>query len=119
MYNLEFDQAHRSFGDWRNQHPDDPLAPASDAAAYLFSEFDRLHILQSEFFTHDQHFITDHKLTPDPALKRKFEAELAQAKILASKTPAPTLGLPRSSPPASIPTNWPSSKSATPPPFRK
>jgi len=88
MYNLEFDQAHRSFGDWRNQHPDDPLAPASDAAAYLFSEFDRLHILQSEFFTHDQHFITDHKLTPDPALKRKFEAELAQAKILASKTPS-------------------------------
>ena len=31
-----------------------------------FSEFDRLHILQSEFFTHDQHFITDHKLAPDP-----------------------------------------------------
>jgi len=88
MYNLEFDQAHRSFNEWRNQHPEDPLAPASDAAAYLFSEFDRLHILQSEFFTHDQHFITDHKLTPDPALKRKFEAELAQAKTLAAKTPS-------------------------------
>ena len=87
MYNLEFDQAHRSFAEWQSLHPDDPLAPASDAAAYLFSEFDRLHILQSEFFTHDQHFITDHKLMPDPVLKRKFEATLAQAKALASRSP--------------------------------
>jgi len=88
MYNLEFDQAHRSFAEWHSQHPDDPLAPVSDAAAYLFTEFDRLHILQSEFFTHDQHFITDHKLSPDPALKTKFEAALAQARALASRTPA-------------------------------
>ena len=51
-------------------------------------EFDRLHILQSEFFTHDQHFITDHKLTPDPALKRKFEADLAQARAIAVKSPS-------------------------------
>src|ERR1035438_9208529 len=56
MYNLQFAQAHETFRDWEGIHPDDPLAAASDAAQYLFAEFDRMHILQSEFFTHDQHF---------------------------------------------------------------
>ena len=45
MYNLQFDAAHRTFGEWQRQHPADPLGPVSDAAAYLFAEFDRLHIL--------------------------------------------------------------------------
>jgi tetratricopeptide (TPR) repeat protein len=88
MYNLEFDRAHQSFAEWQRLHPEDPLGPVSDAAAYLFAEFDRLHILQSEFFTHDQHFITDHKLTPDPTLKRKFESQLAAAKNLAGRKPS-------------------------------
>ncbi|HUB34152.1 MAG TPA: hypothetical protein VMA31_14020 [Bryobacteraceae bacterium] len=87
MYNLQFGQAHNSFQEWTREHPADPMGPVSDAAAYLFSEFDRLHILQSEFFTHDQHFVTDHKLTPDPGIKQKFEAALASARSLASRAP--------------------------------
>ena len=59
MYNLQFEEAHRSFARWQALRPEDALGPASDAAAYLFGEFDRLHILQSEFFIHDDHFITD------------------------------------------------------------
>jgi len=88
MYNLDFTQAHAVFRGYEAQHPDDPLGPASDAAAYLFSEFDRLHILQAEFFTHDQHFVTDHKLTPDPVLGRNFDAALASARNLAARSPA-------------------------------
>ncbi len=87
MYNLQFAEAHQTFRTWQDQHPEDPMGPVSDAAAYLFSEFDRLHILQSEFFTHDQHFITDHKLTPDPVLKRQFEAALEKTRGLASARP--------------------------------
>jgi hypothetical protein len=87
MYNLQFTQAHDSFQQWERQHPDDPMGPVSDAAAYLFSEFDRLHILQSEFFTHDQHFVTDHKLSPDTAVEQKFEAALASARELAARSP--------------------------------
>jgi hypothetical protein len=87
MYDLQFADAHRTFGDWQNTHPDDPMGPASDAAAYLFAEFDRLHILQSEFFTHEQHFITDHKLVPDVVAKRKFEASLDAARRLAARDP--------------------------------
>ncbi|HEY1337579.1 MAG TPA: hypothetical protein VGF59_08715 [Bryobacteraceae bacterium] len=87
MYNLQFAEAHQTFHEFERQHPEDAMGPVSDAAAYLFAEFDRLHILQSEFFTHDQHFITDHKLTPDPAVKRNFEACLAAAEKLAGRTP--------------------------------
>jgi len=87
MYDLQFADAHRTFEDWQNSHTDDPMGPASDAAAYLFGEFDRLHILQSEFFTHGQHFITDHKLAPDPAVKRKFDAALNATRRLAARAP--------------------------------
>ena len=87
MYNLQFEEAHRSFARWQMLRPEDALGPASDAAAYLFSEFDRLHILQSEFLADDDHFATDHKLAPDPALKRRFEAALATAGALAARTP--------------------------------
>jgi hypothetical protein len=88
MYNLEFVEAHQSFQEWERLKPDDPLGPVSDAAAYLFSEFDRLHILQSEFFTHDQHFITDNKLSPDPELKRQFLATLQASRALAARAPS-------------------------------
>jgi hypothetical protein len=82
MYNLQFDDAHRTFRQWENAHPGDPLGPASDAAAYLFSEFDRLHILQSEFFAEDQNFLKMSKLTPDPSVKAGFEAALRSTQQL-------------------------------------
>ena len=87
MYNMQFDQAHRTFAEWERLHPDDPMGPASDAAAYLFTEFDRLHILQSEFFVQEAHFYTDTKLTPDPTLKQKFDEALDQAIRLVGPTP--------------------------------
>ena len=90
MYNLQFAQSHLTFQDWQRRHPDDPLAAASDAAQYLFAEFDRMHILQSEFFTHDQHFITDHKLAPDLAVKRRFDEALAASRGLANRRPGNT-----------------------------
>jgi hypothetical protein len=88
MYNMQFAEAHRTFEEYRRLSPTDPMGPVSDAAAYLFGEFDRLHILQSEFFTHDQHFITDHKLQPDPEVRRKFDAALAASTALSKRAPA-------------------------------
>jgi hypothetical protein len=87
LYNLDFDAGHSAFQEWERLHPNDPMGPVSDAAAYLFSEFARLHILESEFFIHDQHFMLDNKLTPDPALKRNFDASLALTKKLAAQAP--------------------------------
>ena len=88
MYDLQFSQAHDTFHEVERDHPQDPLGPASDAAAYLFTEFDRLHILQSEFFVHDQHFYTDRKLTPDPQLRRSFEADLEAVRRLTGPAPS-------------------------------
>jgi hypothetical protein len=84
MYDLQFTTAHKTFADYAQSHPNDPLAPASDAAAYLFAEFDRLHILQSEFFVQDDNFRHPKKLYSDPAVRRAFDADLAKADGLAS-----------------------------------
>lgn len=84
MYNLAFDKAHETFQAFEKLHPDDPMGPVSDAAAWLFAEFDRLHILQSEFFTDDSNFTGRQRLTPDSSVKQKFEAALAQTEPLVS-----------------------------------
>ncbi len=83
MYNLAFDDAHRCFHEWERLHPQDPFGPVSDAAAYLFFEFDRLKVLRSEFFTADKAFVDSRKLTPDPQIKTAFEADLERSKELA------------------------------------
>jgi hypothetical protein len=80
MYNLSFDGAHRIFETWAQAHPSDPEAPVFDAAAYLFSEFDHLQILQSEFFLDDRNFTNKGRLTPDPQVKMKFDAALEESK---------------------------------------
>ena len=36
MYSLDFGGAHAEIAGWIQAHPEDPLGPASDAAAYLF-----------------------------------------------------------------------------------
>ena len=82
MYNLEFASAHDVFAEWQRLHPQDPLGPVSDAAAFLFSEFDRLHILEAEFFTNDKNFENQKQLTPDPQIKQKFDAQLEKTKVL-------------------------------------
>jgi len=79
MYNLQFEEAHRTFNGWEQLHPDDPLGPASDAAAYLFSELDRLGVLQWELFLDDEKFKRSRKLTPDPATRQAFDKALAKS----------------------------------------
>jgi hypothetical protein len=94
MYDLEFDQAHRTFADFERQHPEVPLGPVSNAAAYLFAEFDRLKILQSEFFVEDGLFRRRPKVTADPDVRAKFNAELSKSEQLSndilSKSPRDT-----------------------------
>ncbi len=85
MYNLQFEEAHRMFQSWEQAHPADPLGPVSDAAAYLFSEFDRLHILESELFTDDAKFESRAKLAPDPKAKQAFQQSLDAGQQLADK----------------------------------
>jgi len=85
LYNLQFAEAHRSFAEWQRVNPTDPLGPISEAAAYLFTEFDRLRILESEFFLDDGNFTTREKLSPDPVIKKKFLNALAAGQLLADR----------------------------------
>jgi hypothetical protein len=85
MYNLQFDAAHQVFTDFQKAHPEDPLGPVSNAAAYLFAEFDRLHVLESELFTDNNKFEARSKPAPDAKTKSAFEAELAKSDVLADR----------------------------------
>lgn len=83
LYNLDFNGAHRDFGEWMKQHPSDPLGPASDAAAYLFGEFNRLGIIDVQLFADDSRFNSRNRLTPDPAARKGFDDRASQADALA------------------------------------
>ncbi|HEY4045451.1 MAG TPA: hypothetical protein VGM27_01185 [Acidobacteriaceae bacterium] len=85
MYNLDFVTAHRDFDAWQKLHPEDPMGPACHAAAYLFTEFERLGVLESQLFTDDKRFDNRQKLSPDPQVKNMINAELDQADSLAAK----------------------------------
>ena len=94
MYDLQFAAAHKTFAEYAQVYPEDPLAAVSDAAAYLFAEFDRLKILQSEFFVHDENFRGEHqKLNADPAVRKAFDADLAKADALAKTRCGQCLGI--------------------------
>jgi hypothetical protein len=85
MYNLDFEGAHQTFVGWESAHPQDPLGPVSNAAAYLFSEFARLHVLESQLFTDDQTFARRQRLTPDPKVEAAFNEELQHANQIADQ----------------------------------
>jgi hypothetical protein len=83
LYNLDFAGAHKQFSAWMQAHPEDPLGSASDAAAYLFGEFDRLSIIDVELFADQSRFDSRSKLTPDPAVRQAFEDRADQTNRLA------------------------------------
>jgi hypothetical protein len=85
MYNLNFDEAHKTFAEWEREHPADPLGPVSNAAAYLFAEFDRLNILHSEFFVENSMFHRRPKVTPDATVRQAFDQELDKSAGLSDK----------------------------------
>jgi hypothetical protein len=83
MYDLRFDEAHQIFAEWMQSHPADALGPASDAAAYLFSELAQLGALESELFVDDARFENRSKLHADPKVRANFEREIDRATHLA------------------------------------
>lgn len=83
LYNLDFAGAQRDFTAWEAQHPDDPVGPVSQAAGYLFSEFNRLGVLEGQFYDNDKAFTNRSTLSPDPAIHNEFEAALQRSDRLA------------------------------------
>jgi hypothetical protein len=50
------------------------MGPVSEAAGFLFSEFNRLGVLEAQFYENDNAFVGRPKLTPDPALRQLIDA---------------------------------------------
>jgi hypothetical protein len=85
MYNLDFSGAHRTFQAWQVSHPQDPLGFVSDAAAYFFSELNRMHILELDLFTEDERYKAQGKLVADAAAKAGFDADMEKSEQLARR----------------------------------
>jgi hypothetical protein len=83
LYNLDFAGAQKDFSTWQAQHPDDPVGPVSEAAGLLFSEFNRLGVLEGQFYENDESFLSRSKLSPDQDVHKHFQAALEHAQLLA------------------------------------
>lgn len=89
MYDTNFPAAHKYLDRYIAAHPSDPFGYAVRSSAYLFSELDRLGILESEFFSDDKRIIEKKRLRPDPEVRAKLfqatnDAQSRGAKALAS-----------------------------------
>ena len=83
LYNLDIAGAQKDFSAWEKQHPDDPVGPVSSAAGFLFSEFNRLGVLEGQFYENDKAFTDRSTLSPDSGLHRQFEAAIDRSEQLA------------------------------------
>ena len=72
MYNFDFPAAHAILNPYIASRPAEPFPYAVRASAYLFTELDRLGVLEGEFFADDKRIIDKKKLKPDPAIRARF-----------------------------------------------
>jgi len=85
MYGLHFDEARAALSAWEREHPDDARGPASQAAAELFAELNRLGVLETEFFKDDSVFKDRPRPRPDPAVRKHFQVRVTRAEQVAQR----------------------------------
>lgn len=83
LYNLDFGGAQKEFDIWQSQHPDDPMGPVSEAAGFLFYEFNRLGVLETQFYESNEAFAGRSKVAPDPVVRQQFQASIERAETIA------------------------------------
>ncbi len=83
LYDLDFSGAEKEFDSWEKLNPENPMGPVSEAAAGLFSEFNRLGVLEAQFYEDDSIFAARKKYAADPAQRARFEQQLGRAESLA------------------------------------
>jgi len=83
LYDLDFSGGQREFESWEKLNPDNPMGPASEAAGILFSEFDRLGVLEAQFYVEDSVFAARKKYEADPGQRVRFDRQLSRAEDLA------------------------------------
>lgn len=83
LYDFDFLCAQQEFSAWETVHPEDPLGPAGEASAYLFSEFNRLGVLEIQLLINDSSYRSKKALSADPVVRAKFDAALQKAETIA------------------------------------
>jgi len=83
LYDLDFPGAQKEFVAWEKENPQNPVGPASEAAGILFSEFNRLGVLEAQFYEDDSLFGARKKYETNPEQRARFEQRLSQAEDLA------------------------------------
>jgi hypothetical protein len=87
MYSFDFPAAQASMDRYIGQNPSDPLGYTVRGATYVYSELDRLGILETEFFESDKKISgSRQKLKPDVKVRDSFYAAINQAQSLAQTT---------------------------------
>lgn len=86
LYDLDFAGAQKEFETWEKSNPDDPMGPVSEAAGTLFSEFDRLGVLEAQFYEDDSIFAARKKQSADPQKQALFELQLHRAERLSEES---------------------------------
>jgi hypothetical protein len=83
LYDLDFTGAQQEFESWEKLNPENPMGPASEAAAILFSEFNRLGVLEAQFYESDSVFAARRKYEADQEQRARFEKRLTRTEDLA------------------------------------
>jgi len=83
LYDLDFTGAQKEFESWEKLNPENPMGPVSEAAGVLFSEFNRLGVLEAQFYENDSIFAARKKYEADPQQRARFEQQLSRAEDLA------------------------------------
>ncbi len=83
LYDLDFPGAQKEFVSWEKENPENPMGPVAEAAGILFSEFDRLGVLEAQFYEDDSVFAARKKYDANPQQRARFEQRLDRAETLA------------------------------------
>ncbi|MGA7686284.1 MAG: hypothetical protein WCC32_07395 [Terriglobales bacterium] len=83
LYDLDFAGGQKDFEAWEKLNPENPMGPASEAAGVLFFEFNRLGVLEAQFYEDDSIFAARKKYEADPAQRTRFNQDLDRAEALA------------------------------------
>jgi hypothetical protein len=83
LYDLDFTGAQKEFETWEQENPGNPMGPIGQASGVLFSELNRLGVLESQFYESDSAFSGRKKYQADAEQRARFEEQLARGETLA------------------------------------
>ena len=84
LYGFDFPSTHEILDRYITLHPQEPLPFAFRSSAYLFSELDRLGVLESEFLTDDDRIVEKKKPpVPDAAIRANLLKALEETQARA------------------------------------